>query len=218
MNKCLLLLTIGLSMTCSVSAQVPKADCPTLIVRGPSGNIPKDKPAQFTAVVDAKGKVLNLEYEWAATARGQDRTSIVSGQGTAVMEVFMTGLELTVTVKVRGFPTDCPSTASETIIIDPAPQASILDQFRGSISSVTNERFAKLVSAIKEQPYSQILVVIGSQKNSSAKTTKRREELLKRLGRTPEDYRITFIEREDKVDTVTVWLVPPGARPPTRDN
>jgi hypothetical protein len=218
MNKFLLLLIIGLSMTYSVTAQIAKADCPTLIVRGPSGNIPKDKPARYAAVVDAKGKVLNLEYEWAATARGEERTPIVSGQGTAEVEVFMTGLELTVMVKVRGFPIGCPNTASETIIIDLAPQASILDQFRGSLSSVTNERFAKIVSAIEEQPYSQILVVIGSQKNSSAKTRKRREELLKLMGRSPEDHRITFIEREDEVDTMTVWLVPPGARPPTRDN
>jgi len=143
-------------MTCSVTAQIAKADCPTLIVRGPSGNKPKDKPARYTAVVDANGKVLNLEYEWAATARGEERTPIVSGQGTAEVEVFMTGLEPTVMVKVRGFPIGCPNTASETLIIDLTPQASILDQFRGSLecderkireNSIRNRRTALLTDS-----------------------------------------------------------------------
>jgi len=205
---------------CSVlAAQTPETDCPKLSVVGPPGIVLPGERAGYTAVVDTKGKKLDLRYKWSAVTQGGQPAAIVSGQGTAAVEILLSSdlQSLTVSVEVDGFPTGCPNKATELIIIDPPPQALKLDEFNLPLFKVTQDRFAKAAAAIKEQPSAQLYEVISSKNNSAKTFISRGRELMRRLGRLPQHYPVTMIRGAGRIDKIVIWLVPPGAEPPNSD-
>ena len=100
-----------------ISAQSDDSSvCPNISVQGPAGVIRTGETASYSFQIDIKGLHLDPQYVWSVSA-GQ----ILNGQGTTSIDVRQLGEALTVTVKVKGLPSNCPDTASETAIIDPPP-------------------------------------------------------------------------------------------------
>ncbi|MFN0138669.1 MAG: hypothetical protein ACKVQW_01110 [Pyrinomonadaceae bacterium] len=196
------------------SAQNKTDSCPAISVIGPSGPVGEGKLAPFTARVESKGREYTLEYIWSTSAG-----KIASGQGTTSIEVVMPDSHsLTVTVEVKGIPTDCPNTASESMIWDPAPQPTKLDEFVGSLAKVPAKRFVKAFEKAKYDDYAQVYILIsGAGRNPGSSIRKKRQILLKHITITfrYDTQRVTFVDVDKKRDDrVTIWLVPAGASPP----
>ena len=88
--------------------------CPTISVSCPS-DVERNKPVKFQASIIGGKPNTVMPYGWSVT-----KGKITFGQGTAVIEVDVTGVDLeglTATVEVSGFHPECPRVASCTIAI-----------------------------------------------------------------------------------------------------
>lgn len=107
-------------------AQAGKANCPQINVLGPAGTFSPGQPMRYTLSITGEPAGRALEFVWTTT----DGT-IVRGQGTR--EVVVGGWTgergVTVTVAIKGLPTDCPSLWSETMFYDPPPQSRLVDEY-----------------------------------------------------------------------------------------
>jgi len=196
----------------AVSAQSDTSPaCPTIDVNGPVRFIKPGDTATYSVQIDLKGLQLNPQYIWSVSA-GQ----ILKGQGTSSVDVQQTIEALTVTVEVEGLPSGCPNTASETIFIEPQPQAVKLDEFTGPISYVDKGRFGKVTEIVRKNPNGQLVIFVGYQKGAGFdERSSRRQEIIGNLALfRDEDGRITFVDVGDNREIVQFWLVPPGADMP----
>jgi hypothetical protein len=116
------ILTLLLSICASAAAQDrPSSECPEISIIGPAGIVEPGQTGLYTAKVDMRGKRYSPEYQWTVT-----HGRIVRGQATTQVEVVQDRSEdgnLTVTLEVRGFPSGCQNTASESLAI--APRATV---------------------------------------------------------------------------------------------
>lgn len=88
--------------------------CPTISVTCPA-DVERNKPVKFQASIIGGRPNTVMPYGWSVT-----KGKITFGQGTAVIEVDTTGVDLeglTATVEVSGFHPECPRVASCTIAI-----------------------------------------------------------------------------------------------------
>lgn len=190
------------------------SDCPMISVTGPSGLVSPGQLAMFSAQIDNKANNFTLEYEW-STSVGK----IVTGQGTSRIEVVMPAHSLTVTLEVKGLPSNCPNIASESMSWDPTPIPIKLDEFIGSLTKVRTERFIEAFNKAKDDSYAQVYILIsGARRNPKSSIRKKRQVLMKHITVTCryDTQRVTFVDVDNKQDDrVTIWLVPAGANPPT---
>lgn len=187
------------------------SNCPTINVIGPSGLTAPGEISTYTASVDTKGKELKLEYVWSVS-----KGSIVSGQGTSMIEVREPCV--TVTVEIKGFPESCPSTASEWACGNPPPQPVKLDEFIGSLAKVRTKRFVEVFKEAEEDRYAQVYIFIsGTRRNPKSSVRKKRQILMRHITVTCrfDPQRVTFVDSDKRNDRVTIWLVPAGASLPT---
>jgi hypothetical protein len=205
-----LILVAVLTLTIIAAGQQGKADpCPTVSVDGPSGIVKPGEVGTYTARVDARGHNIAPLYKWTVSAG-----SIVSGQGTEVIEVRNpTGWNTTVQVEIQGFPVGCPNLASETSSAGPdLPIPRKLTEITGPLARAT---FDSIIAAAKEEPDSQLFIFIsGSTRNRLRSLSLKRSIIGAKLKRLNEDRRVTIVESTKKDDVTTIWLVPPGATPP----
>jgi hypothetical protein len=180
-------------------------------VQGPAGVIRTGETASYSVQIDLKGLHLDPQYGCSVSAR-----KILNGQGTTSIDVRQPDEALTVTVKVKGLPSNCPDTASETAITDPPPQGVELDEFTGPISQVDKSRFDRINSVLRENPNDQLYIFVGCQKGDEDNTKLAREEIVKHLDpfKDEDPSRITFVNIECSRDFIQFWLVPPGAESP----
>ena len=90
-------------------------DCPGISVTCPAAVGGGNKPVRFIASVTGGKPLSELSYNW-SVSKGR----ISQGQGTAVIEVEVTGVDLeglTATVEVNGFAPDCARNASCSLAI-----------------------------------------------------------------------------------------------------
>ena len=170
----------------------------------------------FTANIDTKGKDLNLKYIWTVSGG-----KIITGQGTLSISVeWIPEQNFTVTIEIEGFPEGCPNTSSEVgISCGLRPPSSILvDEFGNLPNGGLRARFDTFLIALGNQPNAQGYIVnYGTNKEIT-----RREQLIRNqlTFRKYDASRITFVRGganpngESGVWT-RLWVVPPGAEPPT---
>jgi len=194
----------------TVSAQV-NPQCPNISVTGPAGLIQPGELIPFTVTV--KPTESTLTYKWTVNVG-----KIIEGQGTPTIKIIDVPVASTLTaaVEVGGLPSECPKTASETVSDlngFSKPKAEKLDIFTLPLSSVSNKRFQSITDAINSNPTSQSFIFIPA-------NHKVRDELVSRLYKMIHENldfpRITFIETEAGSKIIEVWLVPPGATPPSK--
>ena len=89
-------------------------DCPTISVTCPEGR-GENMPIRFRASVTGGKPLSELSYNWSVS-----KGTISRGQGTAVIEVEVTGMDLegvTATVEINGFDPNCARVASCSMAI-----------------------------------------------------------------------------------------------------
>ncbi len=188
--------------------------CPTVKVIGSvvgGRHIPRPGDLlSFTADVNGLPEPKDLVYKWTIGSG-----VLLAGQGTPRIEVLMPdGNSITAAVEVEGLPSGCPNSDSETVAWDPAPAAAKLDEFSGPLKKVPPERFANIVKAVTDCPSCKFYIFIPGANHRERSA--RREVLAERLSiRRHDGPRITYVDVPDTDDRVTVWLVPPGAAPPS---
>jgi hypothetical protein len=125
------------------------------------------------------------------------------------------GYSPTATVEIGGLPSECPNIASESVSDDSGitPRSLKLDTFSLPLSSISEQRFQKIADAIINNPTSQTYILIPADKSVGDAIYAR----LNRLGLGDYDPpRITYVEMYGDRKIVEVWLVPPGATPPSK--
>lgn len=185
---------------------------------GTGGVVEAGTPMKFVAAVSGKTDGLILEYEWKVSAG-----TIISGQGTCAITVDTTGLadgtNITAEVTVKGFPEGCPNTASETgsvvarkIIREPS------DIFGKIPNDEVRARLDALFVFLSNEPNAQGYII-----NYGTETEiKARERLIRNHAamRKFDAARIKLMRGDAEVPSgepiwTVVWIVPPGAEPPT---
>jgi hypothetical protein len=193
----------------TISAQV-NPQCPTVSVSGPMGMINPSELIPYTATV--KPTESKLTYKW--TAHGG---TIAEGQAEPTIKVRLEhgASNLTVTVEIGGLSEECPNRASETVsdLTGNQPIATKLDTFSLPLGSIDDDRFKSIAVELNRDPTSQLYVLVPS--NRSA--LKPLIELLDRYTHSEVNpMRVTFVEMNGTNNIVEVWLVPPGAKPPSK--
>jgi hypothetical protein len=184
---------------------------------GTGGVVEAGTPMKFVATVSGKTDGLILEYEWKVSAG-----TIASGQGTCSIIVDTTGLaggtNITAEVKVKGLPENCPNTASETGSIALQIENEAFDRFGKLSNDEMKARIQNLYIELGNNPNSQGYIInYGTEQEISA-----RERQIQNAIRflKLDANRITFIRGgenpwREKASWTIVWIVPPGAKPPT---
>lgn len=190
--------------------QVPKCECPTISVTGPSSTVKPGEEMVFTANVSG-GSNCNPTYNWTVSAG-----TIVSGQGTPVIRVSTAGLagtSVTATVDVGGCCADCPRQASETGSVDSNPEPIKTDEFGDLKPDDIRGRLDNYFIELQNDPSSTGTVIIEG--------PKRRRDALERLVRNHISFRkfdasrISIVQGGEGEVKVTLWRVPAGATAPT---
>src|SRR5688572_27473989 len=110
--------------------------CPLITVNGASGIPDPGGRMIFTATITGGAPSADIVYEWSVS-----HGTIAKGQGTHVIEVALPKAEtITATLRVKGLPSDCSGTASETVTMCPAPTATKLDELTGPIARIEASR------------------------------------------------------------------------------
>jgi len=209
MKRTLWVLIFLLSVcACAVGQSARSSECPTISVTGPAGIIKKGEIAYYTANIGATTENYNLEFIW-----GIESGTIISGQGTTRIGIANVERAQTVTLEVKGLPIGCPAKASEFGSWCPAPQAEKLDEFDGSLNSIPDDRFGKVVAAVQNNPNSQLFIFVPPIATIKSALAARFDSVIHERVDGP---RITFIDAPVKSNLVQIWLVPPGATPPAK--
>lgn len=199
---------------CAFAQTSETSPCPTISVTGPSGIPMPNESINFSASVDNKGNDSEIKYVWSVS-----HGKIVEGQGTQNIKVILAPSDgsLTVTVEVKGFPTNCPNTASESLSPDCSPQAEKIEEVSEPIAQIEKNRIAEIVRALQNDPNAQLYIIFRHKENTSSKLISQKErEISNSLIKTGlAGDRITTVTDFGKSESVKFWLVPAGANPPT---
>lgn len=180
------------------------------------GVVEAGTPMKFVAAVSGKTDNLTLEYEWKVSAG-----TIASGQGTCAIIVDTTGLadgtNITAEVKVKGFPENCPNTASETGSVVSRKMSWNFDEFGRLANDEVRARLDTFFLELGNDPSAQAYIInYGTDAEITA-----RERLIRNHAamRKFDANRITFVRgganpKGEKGVWTVVWIVPPGAEPP----
>jgi hypothetical protein len=215
MSKLIVHTILSLALFAGAFAQtnVP-AGCPSISVEGPPGILDQNAPVIFTATIGPEAKNYGPKYTWKV-----DHGFVVEGQGTLSIKVNITEYtgSLTGILDVEGLPKGCPSSVSETIAwgcIRPTPK--LLSDLSAT-ERLDLETAARIETQAKNEPNSQLYVVIIFAPNTSkAKQQKQIEFIRSRLMHTQQidPDRITFVTYFHERATTRIYLVPPGASNP----
>ena len=188
--------------------------CPTVTVSCPSDFFP-DKPWVYTAHVGGGDPSVKPTYKW-SVSKGR----ITAGQGTARISVDSEGGDhMTATVEVGGYPSECVTSASCSLIVCPPPMSRKFDEY-GDISLKDEQaRLSQFAAELKNAPASQGYVMAyggrrGRAGGARSRGARAKSYLVRRQGLDVS--RIVVIDgglREGP--TVELFLTPVGAVPPS---
>ncbi len=220
MKKIPLLFCLVVFLAAFASAQTDRnANCPVVEVTGGSA-VEIGAPLSFT--VNVKDYDLSkVSYKWTVS-----NGTIVEGGETPNITIDVSklpdGTNITATVEVKGLPEGCPNTASETggVICRCIP-AQLMDEFSNLPNGEIKARLDEYYTALGKQPNAQGYIINYGMDREIA----RREALIKKhiALRKYDVSRITFIRggiylKGEGGSWTRLWLVPPGATPPTPED
>ena len=199
---------------------VPDCVCPTVTVGG-GGQVEAGTPMTFTANVSG-GSSADVTYDWSVS-----NGTITSGQGTPSISVDTAGLpngtniEARVNIGGSGLCAECRPTASETGgVIVRIPPSRLVDEFGNLQNDDVKARIDNFFIALGNEPNAQGYIInYGTDREIT-----RREKLIKDYiaFRRYDASRITFVRgganpKGEAGPWTRLWIVPPGAVPPTPD-
>jgi len=186
-------------------------------VTGPAGITAPGGTMTFVANVSGGSQDTAITYNWTVSAG-----TITSGQGTPSITVTAPDdpaiTNVTATVTLGGFDPRCacPNEAHETAGIAPRPVATEIDTFGNLKPDDIKARIqAFYTTQLANNPNSQGYII---NYGTPAQIAKRRADIMKAIAFLHLDpSRVTFVDGGDKGTgpETHLWLVPPGATPPT---
>ena len=193
----------------TVSNGIAQSSCPTVSVSCASTNC-YESPFFFLASVSNPVPTQKISFEW-TVANGQ----IVAGQGTSLIKVIATPVNLTVTasVKLIGAPPECTGTTASISYIDErgmVPPAKVIEEFGNISFKATKTRLDSYASQLQNQPGATAYIV----SEGNWPHAKRAMDYL--VGtKGIDDGRITYVSKSrTKRVNVKLYIVPAGALPP----
>ena len=184
---------------------------------GTAGVVQAGTPMKFVATVSGKTDGLTLGYEWKVS-----NGTIMSGQGTCAITVDTTGLadgtNITAEVTITGLPSCCPNVASETGSVVRGRQPVPFDEFGKLANDDVKARIQNLYVELGNNPNAQGYIInYGTDKEIAAREKQIQNAIsFLRLDAN----RLTMVRgganpRGESGAWSIVWIVPPGAEPPT---
>lgn len=185
--------------------------CPQIIIEAPMGIGQPGEPQPYSVRFVPSENLPTLSYLWSVTThRGE--VGMVRGQGTPKIFVPWSDEVVTVVVKVIGLRSPCPDNASATAVYDPPPVAEKVEEFVGSLSKISGNRFDNIIQTARQNPHAQLYIMLSGTRGNAARSIKaKRLTLTSRILSKLHDHRVTFVESDRRDDRVVVWLVPAGA-------
>lgn len=207
----LALLTVVLTLSLTGAAQT-KPECPIIEVTGPVGIAQPGDIARYGVTVQFASDPIRPTYKW--TVSGGE---IVSGQGTASIEVRQPDSFIVATVELSGLPDGCPNTASEYSGGDPTPEAVKIGEMPNT-APPDLKLITRFGDALADNPSNQgYIYYIAYKPIAPPDQIAERERVLveafsrERIGH---DMRITLVRMTSARDITEFWRVPPGADNP----
>jgi len=197
----------------------PICDCPTLDISG-GGVVEAGTPMNFTLNVTGGTGGADVTYDWTVS-----NGTISSGQGSPSIQVDTTGLangtniEAVVTIAGSGLCADCVKQARETgsVSVREIP-STLVDEFGNLPNDEVRVRIDNFYIALGNQPNAQGYIINYGTDREIA----RREALIRNhiAFKRYDASRVTFVRgganpRGETGVWTRLWLVPPGAVPPT---
>lgn len=165
-------LTILLLFGLTISAQdSPPIECPKLEVIAPRGMMNVNEPATFVLQSDQDFPEA-YKYEWSV-----DDATIISGQGTRVVEIVahLHGISLRATVNVKGLPAPCSNTASEVVGVAPRMEWHSTDEWGDLPNDDQRGRLDLFFAELSNNPSHKGLIFIYTK---NKRTERRRLKLV----------------------------------------
>ncbi|MDQ3321986.1 MAG: hypothetical protein M3525_06085 [Acidobacteriota bacterium] len=193
--------------------------CPTISVTGPSVMEITNEPLIYTATVGKEIENYKVQYKW-TVANG----NIIERPGIFTVKVLQSNTAvakgLTVQFEVTGLPEGCSNTASESMIIEPPPVATLIEILPTFVSRLEKAEVFEKLRALDNDPTAQIYIIFRHKKNTSQKTIKLTEQKLfdSLIKAGIKKERITLIKDSATDESIQFWLVPAGAEVPDINN
>ncbi|HYN85013.1 MAG TPA: hypothetical protein VER32_07160 [Pyrinomonadaceae bacterium] len=192
----------------------PRPFCPNISIYCPD-TVAAGQPLTFNANVGGGTPGVTPTYRWTVS-----EGTISSGQGTTSVTVDTAGLAgrpITAKVEVVGYELDCAASCTTQIPEPIRPRQS--DEFGEIARDDEKARLDNFAIALQNAPGSQGHVLVYAARNERAGAAQRRADRIRDYlvnTRGIDSSRVvvnTAGQREES--TVQLWIVPPGAAPPT---
>jgi hypothetical protein len=207
----LLMLICSVMHAISAAQSVPEMACPSIDVIVPAGIVEPGRLETYTAAVSGANQ--DLKYFWKVNAG-----EVKSGQGTRTIEVQRADSRLTVTVDIEGLPGGCPSSASDSSVLEYAPQPAKVGTLYSLEKGNSKKKLQEFADEIAKYPDNQAYIIFGSGANTSSSDVESRErkllEYLTKLMNPFDRSRFTLVRSGGKADVIELWRIPPGADNP----
>ncbi|HYO90630.1 MAG TPA: hypothetical protein VEQ40_03310 [Pyrinomonadaceae bacterium] len=204
------------TQTAVVVRDCPPPPCPSIVISCPD-TVRVGEAITFNANVTNLATGITPIYQWTVSAG-----TITGGQGTTSITVDTTGLAgqpVNARLSVAGFNLDC--TAQCTTQIPYIPEPRKFDEFGDIARDDEKARLDNFAIQLQQEPEAQgyIFVHTGTGRRIRADYAQRRTARIRDYlfnSRGLDQRRITIIEGPPRTEpTVELWIVPPGATPPT---
>jgi hypothetical protein len=192
----------------------PRPVCPNVIINCPD-TVTIGQPVSFTASVSGGTPGITPVFNWTVSAG-----TIIGGQGTSAIQVDTTGLggqQIRATVEVAGYNLTCNASCTTQV---PAPiQPRRADEFGEIQRDDEKARLDNFAIALQNEPGATGYVIVYAGRTSRAGYAQRRANFARDYlvnTRGIEASRIVTLDggfRESV--SVELWVVPPGATPPS---
>ncbi len=194
--------------------QIPSNVCPSISVTGPAGIPNPDEPILFVANVSGN-LPKNIKYRWTVTGG-----EILDGHDSIRIRITYdknSGETIVATFEVLGLPDECPSRASESMIICGPGFPILIDEFPTVLNKIQEEQFLIAAGEQKNNPYDQLYIIEyfprGTSEFDIRERHKRlREFLVKRGGLSESSF--TLVSSTYDEGLTKIYRVPPGALNP----
>jgi hypothetical protein len=190
--------------------------CKSFSITGPAGIPEPNQPESFTLAIENPE-----EYKFVWTVTGG---KIVGGQGTTKLVALRRGRveRLIAAVEIIGLPAGCPTTGSETALLIIDPGAILVAEVPILASKLPKSSLDRLIDKLRKNPNAQGYVVFETVPKTTAGVVsnyqRKIETYIASQARRIDSRRITIIRSaESSANRLRLYLVPPGATPPSQD-
>ncbi|MCW5961884.1 MAG: hypothetical protein KIS76_17110 [Pyrinomonadaceae bacterium] len=191
------------------------SQCPEFKVVENSGMIDAGETVTFAAVFPDNFSLKNLSLEWSV-----NQGKSYDGDGTTQIRVITTkdmeGSNLVATLRVTGLPSNCVSTASETVIIKSIPTLEPLRTFSEVSWQDEFSYMDSLIFRLSNDPNSRGYIQFYVKRTDDInKVSKRINELFDHVDRRKFNRNLIFFDVCAVDESLTIhWTVPDGADVP----